>query len=276
MNRAATVFNSASVIVERFDHPEDRVHCDHDSEITQDVAVTFVERGSFALQERRANWAFERGDVLVSVPEIVRRYQHFEECPDDVCLSISFAPDTVEDALGKFRRPSTPPRIPCAPATEFAYFLVRSALASQDMMWIEEAGFHSLLALTNYSWSDRPRQAVSGAHAHRIRHAIELISDRLALQCSLSSISREVGMSPFHFARTFSGLVGLSPHQYLLQLRLRRSAMLLREGASVTTAALRSGFDNLPHFSRSFRRRFGVNPSKYPAALPSAVSRASA
>ena len=275
MNRAATVFNSASLIVERFDHPEHQLHRDHDSEITQDIAVTFVERGRFAFQERRSRWDFERGDVLVSAPGVIRRYQHFQECPDDVCLSISFAPDTVEDALGKFRSPSPAPRVPRGPATEFAYLLIRSALASQDRMWIEEAGFHSLLALTNDSWTDRTRQPVSGAHAHRIRRAIELMSDRLTVRCSLSSISRELGMSPFHFARTFSGLVGLSPHQYLLQLRLRRSARLLREGASVTTAAVRSGFDSLSHFSRSFRRRFGVSPSKYPAALPSAVPRMS-
>jgi AraC-like DNA-binding protein len=136
-----------------------------------------------------------------------------------------------------------------------------------DMLWIEQLAFHSTLALSADSW-ERPTQApVSSAHAHRIRTAIELMSEELANRCSLTSMSREVGMSPFHFARTFSGLVGLSPHQYLLRLRLRHSAMMLRQGASVTTAALTSGFDNLGHFSRSFRRRFGVNPSKYPRAF---------
>src|SRR5579859_6405196 len=40
--------------------------------------------------------------------------------------------------------------------------------------------------------------------------------------------------------------------------------MLLRLGASVTEAALSRCFENLSPFSRTFRRRFGVNPSKYP------------
>jgi AraC-like DNA-binding protein len=127
--------------------------------------------------------------------------------------------------------------------------------------------FHSLLALAKDAWNRRNQQTISVAHTHRIRNAIEFMSQEITERCSLTSISREVGMSPFHFARTFSGLVGLSPHQYLLSLRLRRSAIMLRQGASVTTAALSNGFDNLGHFSRSFRRRFGMNPSKYPCAL---------
>jgi AraC-like DNA-binding protein len=82
-------------------------------------------------------------------------------------------------------------------------------------------------------------------------------------------MAREVGMSPFHFARTFSELTGQSPHQYLLKLRLRHAATMLRDGASVTQSALDSGFENLSHFSRTFRRRFGVSPSSYRSVRPS-------
>jgi AraC family transcriptional regulator len=253
------------VIIERFDHPAHCVHCDHDSETTKDVAVTFVESGRFALQKSRTSWVFRQGDVLVSMPGILRRYHHFEECPDDVCLSISFAPEALEDALGNFRT-SPQPLITRCPATEFAHSSIRSALASMDRLCIEQLSFHCMLALSSDSWDNPAQASVSAAHARRIRSAIELMSEGIAKRISLTSISREVGMSPFHFARTFSSMVGLSPHQYLLWLRLHRSAMMLRQGASVTTAALSCGFDNLGHFSRSFRHRFGVNPSKYPRA----------
>ncbi len=266
MNRVVPVFNSASVMVERFDHPAHRVHCDREAELTKDVAVTFVERGRLAFEEGRKSWTFHAGDVLVSTPGRLRRYQHFEECPDDVCLSISFAPEAVEDALGNSPTLSAPPQIGQSPVTEFARLQIYRAVASLDSLWIEEMAFHSLLALAKEAWKYRNHQTISATHRHRIRNAIELMSQEFAGRCSLTFISREVGMSPFHFARTFSGLVGLSPHQYLLRLRLRRSATMLRQGASVTTAALSNGFDNLSHFSRSFRRRFGVNPSKYPCA----------
>jgi AraC-like DNA-binding protein len=265
MNRVVTVSKSTSVFIERFDHPAHCAHRDDDFETTQDTAVTFVESGTFELYEDSAKWAFGAGDVLVSTPGTLRRYRHLQECPDDVCLSISFDPATVEDALGNFRQSSYPPQISRSAATHFAHLLIRSALASGDPLWIEELAFHSLLALVPESWDRRARRTSNTAHTRRIRSAIELMTERFAERCSLTSISREVGMSPFYFARTFSGLVGLSPHQYLLRLRLRRSATMLRQGASVTAAAFSNGFDHLGHFSRSFRRRFGVSPSKYPS-----------
>ena len=267
MNRIVTVFNSDSVIIERFDHPVHYVHCDPEAERTKDIAVTFIESGGFALEEGGKSWTFGAGDVLVSTPNRLRQYRHFEECPSDVCLSISFAPETVEDALGSSRAPFAPPQIGQGPFTEFARLQIRRAVGSLDSLWIEEMAFHSLLALTKDAWSCGNHQAIGSAHMHRIRDSIELMSQKAAGRCSLTSISREVGMSPFHFARTFSALGGLSPHQYLLWLRLRRAAIMLREGSSVTTAALSNGFDNLGHFSRSFRHRFGVNPSRYPRAL---------
>lgn len=270
MNRIVKIFETASLVIERFDHPADRVHSDYDEEITKDVAVTFVQSGSFALLEGKTSWTFRPGDVLLSTPGTVRRYQHFEECPSDVCLSISFTPETLEDVLGTSAQPS-PPRIVRGPAAEFAHSSIRLALTSLDRFWIEELAFHCMLALNSDAWVRTVQTSANAAHAHCIRAAMQLMSEGLAERCSLTSISRKVGMSPFHFARTFSGLVGLSPHQYLLRLRLRNSAMMLRQGASVTTAALSSGFDNLAHFSRSFRRRFGINPSKYvPSVNPSA------
>jgi hypothetical protein len=136
MNRVVTVFNSASVIIERFDHPAHCVHCDSEAERTKDVAVTFVERGRFALTEGGKSWTFRAGDVLVSTPGRLRQYQHFEECPEDVCLSISFGPETVEDALGKSRAPSAPPQIGHGPATKFAHLQIQLAVASLDSLWI--------------------------------------------------------------------------------------------------------------------------------------------
>ena len=266
MNRFVTVFNSPAVIIERFDHPAHCIHCDQEAECTKDIAVTFVEQGRFALEESGKAWTFCAGDVLVSTPGRLRQYRHFEQCPDDVCLSISFGPETVEDALGKSRAPAAPPQIGHGPVTKFAHLQIQCAVASADSLWIEEMAFHCLLALAKDGWNCRNRQTMTAAHTRRIQNAIELMSQETTRRCSLTSISRAVGMSPFHFARTFSGLVGLSPHQYLVRLRLRRSAMMLRQGSSVTTAALSNGFDNLGHFSRSFRRRFGVNPSKYPYA----------
>ena len=72
-------------------------------------------------------------------------------------------------------------------------------------------------------------------------------------------------MSPFQFARVFRELVGIPPHQYLVRRRLARARELLQADMTVTDACYAAGFNNLSHFVRSFRRAFGVSPSRLKA-----------
>ncbi len=263
MNASAPLFESDSVSIERFFHPPGRLHCDTDAEVTEQVAVSFVERGRFSLCQDDSWFSFEPSDVLISIPGAFRKYLHSNECPDDVCLSVSFAPETVEDAVGDTRIALPTPRVPRGPTPSFTHSLIASALASRDRLWIEEAALQGTLAFSP-RWRERralgPR---ASAHSRTIRRAMEFMAANWAGACSLTTVAREIGMSPFHFARLFSDLAGTSPHQYLLGLRLRRSARMLRDGASVTEAAMNNGFQNLSHFSRSFQRRFGVSPRRY-------------
>jgi AraC family transcriptional regulator len=71
-------------------------------------------------------------------------------------------------------------------------------------------------------------------------------------------------MSPFHFLRLFTNVLGVSPHQYLVRSRLRRAARLLvgRE-KTVTEVALDVGFADLSNFVRTFRRAAGVSPGAF-------------
>jgi transcriptional regulator GlxA family with amidase domain len=81
---------------------------------------------------------------------------------------------------------------------------------------------------------------------------------------SLRSLAREARLSPYHFLRTFERLTGVTPHQYVLRVRLRRAATALAtEPAKVLDVALDSGFGDLSNFNRAFRAEFGVSPRVY-------------
>jgi AraC-like DNA-binding protein len=56
----------------------------------------------------------------------------------------------------------------------------------------------------------------------------------------------------------------LTPHAYLTGLRLERARVLLQGGHTVTDAAMDLGFTSLSAFSRLFRARYGMAPSKVP------------
>jgi AraC-like DNA-binding protein len=263
MNRATPIFEGKSFAIERFDHPENCFHKDPESEQTEQNVVTFIERGAFELIEDRKSWLFSPGDVLVSSPGLMRRYRHFELCPDDICLSVTFEPEVLDDALGKLARNTSPPKVSASIASNFAFRWVIEALHSKDQLGIESAAFHCAVVLGPHRWQHPPRLSGVSARTRKIRAVCTSILDRLEENLSLSLLAGEAGMSPFYFARVFSELVGEPPHRYLVRARLQNAARLLRAGAPVTQAAVKSGFADVNHFSKTFHRRYGVAPSRY-------------
>lgn len=71
-------------------------------------------------------------------------------------------------------------------------------------------------------------------------------------------------MSYDYFRRIFESFYGCSPIKYINDLKLKRAKELLISGMySVSEAALQSGFSDISHFSRFFKKNVGVLPSQY-------------
>jgi AraC-like DNA-binding protein len=80
----------------------------------------------------------------------------------------------------------------------------------------------------------------------------------------LEDAAAQAGVSPFHFLRLFSSVLGVTPHQYLLRSRLRHAArMLVDDDKAVTDIAYDVGFADLSNFTRTFHRAAGVSPLKF-------------
>lgn len=90
---------------------------------------------------------------------------------------------------------------------------------------------------------------------------LELIDARLERGVSVDELAREAALSPSYFTRAFKRAVGRPPHQHILNLRLERARRLLEQpGATISDIALRTGFADQAHFTRLFKRQFGVTP----------------
>jgi AraC family transcriptional regulator len=254
------------VVVSRFDHPSDQEHADGEPEPSTGYAVSFVESGSFEVFRKRSISRLHPGDVLVSYPGVHSKYAHSHRFPTDVCLSLSFEPDLIEEALGRLPFILPSPRLSASSTTAFLLQRIHKALRSMDRMGLESAGLDTAAALlpaTSASAMKTSSPASSAWHCKRVEAACELMGSEIDREHSLSSVARSVGMSAFHFARIFKQLVGQSPHQYLLRARLAYAARRLRAGSPVTETAFASGFANLSHFVRSFKTRFGVSPRAF-------------
>jgi AraC family transcriptional regulator len=92
----------------------------------------------------------------------------------------------------------------------------------------------------------------------RIETALAWAADHLDQRLSVSEVAAHVGLSVDRMSHLFVEQTGLPFRTYLLWLRLTRAVDSYAAGSSLTEAAHEAGFADSAHFSRTFRRMFGV------------------
>lgn len=98
----------------------------------------------------------------------------------------------------------------------------------------------------------------------RLSFAADFMHDAASEQTDLETIAAAACLSKFHFLRLFRQFYGVSPYQYLQQLRIEKAERLLRmPGNSVSDVAAELGFGNSSSFSRLFKKHKGVYPSQF-------------
>lgn len=119
--------------------------------------------------------------------------------------------------------------------------------------------------LRNYAKPAQSRPLVlGGLVARRLQQAIKLLEGHIEENITLAEIAASAGLSPFHFSREFKRATGVSPHQYLIRLRLERARDLLAStDLPIAEVALRSGFASQSHFTRYFRKLTATTPRAY-------------
>jgi AraC-like DNA-binding protein len=127
-----------------------------------------------------------------------------------------------------------------------------------------EAAMLDALSTLLVRYGRTPAQSLQfAADDARIATMKEHLTGDLTAAVTLAELADAVGLSPFHATRLFSRATGLAPHAWRNQVRLHRSLAPLRAGVPVTEVAAASGFTDQSHFTRHFRRMFGVPPGRW-------------
>jgi AraC-type DNA-binding domain-containing proteins len=111
---------------------------------------------------------------------------------------------------------------------------------------------------------------ISGAQQHCIQRAAGLIEAKFTSHLRRKEMARAAGMSVSYFSYLFSRQFRLSSHQYLVRCRLQhaRKLLLMREkDLSIADVACECGFADQAHFTRHFRRAYGVSPLAFVRAV---------
>jgi transcriptional regulator of acetoin/glycerol metabolism/AraC-like DNA-binding protein len=112
----------------------------------------------------------------------------------------------------------------------------------------------------NYT-PDVPRGGLSPGALRRVR---EYIAAHIEENLDTRTLASHAGLSAYHFSRAFKASVGMPPHRYLLEERIRKAAELIeRSEQLLVNIALAVGFADQAHFSRTFHALVGLTPCQF-------------
>ena len=137
--------------------------------------------------------------------------------------------------------------------------------SGSDLLAAETALTDAFALLITRHARTRPRLPALHSDSARVAAMQTKLAEDLAMPLTLKQLADVVGLSPFHATRLFSASVGMPPHAWRNQLRLSRALGLLRQGMSVTDVAAATGFTDQSHFTRHFKRAYGIAPGRWRA-----------
>lgn len=88
----------------------------------------------------------------------------------------------------------------------------------------------------------------------------KFIDNNYANDINLDDIAGEAFFSKFHFIRLFKKYYGVTPHQYLISVKVAGAKKLLKSGISISDACYAVGFESVPSFTKLFKTATGTTP----------------
>lgn len=236
--------------------------------IHEGYALGVIEQGALAFSYRGEQLVAPAGAVNLVIPGEAHdgkaaspagwSYRMFYLAPE-------WLEKTVHELHGKWRRPYFSAGVLeddlLAGQIQAAH---RSMEDSEASILEQETRLISLLSYFVSRHSDR-----SGAWDERYKQdrsvmlARQYIEEHYAESITMRQLVQICHLSAFHLIRLFRRQVGVPPHMFLKQVRVRRSREFLDQGMTPAAVAQMAGFVDQSHFTRQFRQMVGMTPCQY-------------
>lgn len=110
---------------------------------------------------------------------------------------------------------------------------------------------------------EAPPLPLIGKETHRVKKIKEYLEAHHRENISIEHLTRVAWLSQFHLIRVFQHEVGIPPHVYLTQVRIKHAKKLLAAGHPIAQVAVETGFVDQSHLHRQFKRITGITPGQY-------------
>jgi two-component system, response regulator YesN len=146
-----------------------------------------------------------------------------------------------------------------------------SILLEDRVVFINEKNTDALIE----SFQEACMELIEGIRIQRkgkvldpIEFAMNYIAENLTTKLSLDDVANKLGLNPAYFSHLFKKETGTSFVEYRMQLRMEKALKLIDTGTmKITDIAISLGYEDLSHFTKTFKKYTGVSPSKYISTL---------
>ena len=94
-------------------------------------------------------------------------------------------------------------------------------------------------------------------HYVQVRQSKAFMERYYSKKIELDKIAAAAFMSRSHYIRVFQQVYGITPRQYLRDLRIQKAKELLKKGVPITQVCFDVGYESFPTFSNTFKRGTG-------------------
>jgi AraC-like DNA-binding protein len=143
----------------------------------------------------------------------------------------------------------------------------RCSEAGGRVLWRDERYLSFAARLFERHMSGTAVRSDAGREPRAVALAKEYLDQHLDCNVHLDDIAQAAGLPQYRLLRAFGRHVGMTPHAYQRQARIRRAVGLIRAGRALSDVAAAAGFADQAHLTRWFRRSFAVTPGMYRNAL---------
>jgi AraC-like DNA-binding protein len=235
--------------------------------------VGVVRQGAAAFWNRGAEHVAPDGSVMLINPDEVNTghsfvaggYVHLVLYPSAVQLRQLAAELTGRDVPQPYFAQSVAQSPGVARRLTAAHLVLADASTTR---LAQDIALQSALLSLVAQLSDLPARPLSaGRERAAVRRARAYLDTHACEDVPLAELVRVTGLSAFHLTRVFRQEVGLPPHAYQVQARIRQTQRWLNAGWDLAQVALAAGFHDQSAFSNQFRRHVGVTPGRYALGL---------
>lgn len=138
-------------------------------------------------------------------------------------------------------------------------------IAIKERLGFQQVASGLILKLIGYLIAFEKQNSLSNEKIiNTIEKAKHVLRENIENEIDIQSLAKELNIAYPYFRNVFKKYTKMSPHQYLLSLKLMRAKeLLLNTHLSIKEITYLLKFDSLSYFSKFFKKRTGVSPSEF-------------